>query len=118
LFCPLCPRRDQDADFARKCASNLSDEVYGLYEGCITEAAVIAAQKEWECQLRFQGAPKPASQDPDKISIGKMMLSILHHHTPPYTTLHPPCFHSCGNSTHVWWCMVVYGGVTSLQPRL
>ena len=99
LFCPLCPRRDQDADFARKCASNLSDEVYGLYEGCITEAAVIAAQQE--CQLRFQGAPKPASQDPDKISIGKMMLSILHHHTPPYTTLHPPCFHSCGNSTHL-----------------
>ena len=61
LFCPLCPRRDQDADFARKCASNLSDEVYGLYEGCITEAAVIAAQQE--CQLRFQGAPKPASHN-------------------------------------------------------
>ena len=90
LFCPLCPRRDQDAHFARNCASNLSDEVYGLYEGCITEAAVIRAQQE--CQLRFQGASKPASQDPDEDSIGKMMLSILHHHTPPYTTLHHHAF--------------------------
>ena len=106
LFCPLCPepssRRDQDPDFARKCASNLSDEVYGLYEGCITEAAVIAAQQE--CQLRFKGAPRPASQDPDEDATGKMMLSFLHHHTPPYTTIHhltPPCFHSCGNSIHL-----------------
>ena len=94
LFCPLCPRpisrpnNDKDPDFARKCASNLSDEVYGLYEGCITEAAVIAAQQE--CELRFKGVPKPASQDPDEDSVGKMMLSpytTIHHHTPPYTTM-------------------------------
>jgi hypothetical protein len=96
LFCPLCPKpstrrdSDKDPDFARKCASNLSDEVWGLYEGAITEAAVIAAQQGFE--LRFKGAPKPASQDPDEDSVGKMMFSLLHHHTPPYTTLHQHAF--------------------------
>ena len=96
LFCPLCPKpssrpdNDKVPDFARKCASNLSDEVWGLYEGAITEAAVIAAQQE--CELRFKGNSKQASQDPDEVSVGKMMLSLLHHHTPPYTTLHQHAF--------------------------
>jgi hypothetical protein len=89
LFCSLCmgpsTSRDRDPDFARKCASNLSDEVYALYESAVTEAAVIAAQQE--CESRFKSATRPPSQDPDKDSIGKMMLASLHHHTPPYTTM-------------------------------
>lgn len=78
LYCPECSplmspsQRCKDGDFARKCASQLSDEVYSSYEAAITETAVIAAQQE--CELRFLRASKPASQDPDEDTIGKMML--------------------------------------------
>jgi hypothetical protein len=77
LRCQYCAQASQTASksdvyFERSCASRLDDDTYALYEECITERAVIKAQAE--CELRFLRASKPASQDPDEDTIGKMML--------------------------------------------
>jgi hypothetical protein len=89
LLCPLCTtgtsrRAGREGDFARQCASQLTDDTYDLYEGAITEKAVIAAQVE--CEKRCSTAPKPASQDPDEETIGQrthtftLLNTTLHHH--------------------------------------
>jgi hypothetical protein len=103
LYCPTCSpqlstlssRRGKDGDFARKCASQLSDDVFEKWLGCVTEPAVIAAQQECEARYLRAVKPKPASQNPDDNTVGKMMVSFsfLHHLT-------PPLLYSCRNITH------------------
>jgi hypothetical protein len=88
LPCSLCKGELRNpAGFQRQCASQLDDRAYSFYEAAITEKAVIAAQSE--CELRIRSSFKPASQDPDENTIGKM---VSFHHTPPYTTLHHQFF--------------------------
>jgi hypothetical protein len=88
LPCSLCKGELRNpAGFQRQCASQLDDRAYSFYEAAITEKAVIAAQSE--CELRIRSSFKPASQDPDENTIGKM---VSFHHTPPYTSLHPVRF--------------------------
>ena len=95
LSCPYCtpssraPAASNEADIKRKCASKLDDATYSLYEECITESAVIRAQQE--CEKRFTNGLQHGSQDPDQLAVGKMMLlqllTLIHHHTPPYTSI-------------------------------
>jgi hypothetical protein len=61
----------------------LSDDVFEKWLGCVTEPVVIAAQQECEARYLRAVKPKPASQNPDDTTIGKMMVLFLHHLTPP-----------------------------------
>jgi len=65
ISCPYCPfPPSEDTGFERRCAALLDTDTYNLYEKCITEIAVIQAQKECEQRLLASSASQGQTIDP------------------------------------------------------